>query len=284
VKYLIITADDFGLAPDLDRGIRQGIEQGLLSHVSLVANTNSLRESALFLKNQSKASAGIHLNLTDGKPLLETRSLRPLVDGSGRFLGLHRRVLLALIARPQLLRAVEEEWRAQIEAIRSWDLRVWQLNCHGHLHCFPRLFRLVIKLAHDYGIPFVRLLHEWPCISRLWHSPKRWFKSWTITVLSQMSRLLITDAGLTRLCPCRGVSDSGHLTMERFEEILGEFPIGITEFVCHPGYTTESVRQQFPWNYNWNGERELILSKRLKDEIHRLGMKLINFEQAHDLL
>ena len=67
-KYLIITADDYGVTPEVSLGIRESIEKGVVTCTSVMMNyvSNEDVEKLLRLKNKHSFGIGLHINLTQG--------------------------------------------------------------------------------------------------------------------------------------------------------------------------------------------------------------------------
>src|SRR5262245_51710288 len=73
MKNIVLCADDYGQAPPISAGILSLIKHRRLSAVSCMVNTPFWREHAQWLKPySSQIDIGLHLNLTEGKPLSET--------------------------------------------------------------------------------------------------------------------------------------------------------------------------------------------------------------------
>lgn len=278
MKQLVITADDFGLHRDLDRGIREVCEKGVVTHVSLIANGEGTDEAAQFLKSHPQTSIGIHLNITEGKPLSDSNNLQPLLDKEGEFLGDHLKVGFAILCHPPVAKAVEQEYRAQIEKVLSLGVKILQINAHGHLHLHPYLFGRIMKLAKRYGIPFIRVVDEWPSPRFLIQSLKPWSKTillWGLTWNVKLCSRSVEGVALNR---SRGAFDSGHLTQrERLSQILSHLPDGFTELFCHPGTSSERSRKKNPENYDPDGERKLMTSSETRELIQRSQIHLVNF-------
>lgn len=278
MRQLAVTADDFGLYRDLDPGIIEVCEKGVVTHVSLVANGENVDEAAKFLKNHPRTSIGIHLNITEGKPLSHPADLKPLLNQEGNFLGpgKHLKVGLILTGHCRLTRAIEQEYRVQIEKVLSLGVKISQINAHGHLHLHPFLFGTVMRLALEYQIPFVRVVEEWPSLDLLTEAPKPWGKTVLLSVLTWKAKWRSRSVKGVALNRSRGAFDSGHLTqLECLSRILSHLPDGFTELFCHPG--TCSRR-----DYDHEGERELMISSETKAFIQRSQIQLVNFSNIQD--
>ena len=283
-KKLVITADDFGLAAEIDRGIREACEKKIVTHVSLVANGANFEEAAKYLAQNPGVSAGIHLNLTDGRPLTNSNDLKSFVNSERRFKGSHGQAGWTFFMRPSLLKSVEEEWKAQIEKVLSRNISLFQVNCHGHLHAIPGLFQLVFKMAEEYHIPFVRVVDEKLSASCFFSSPVRAFKTLFLTLGFRLGQYRVARTSSVKTYPCVGVFDSGCLTQDRLSRILDQLPEGFLELICHPGEGSENLGREFPWGYHWDEERRLMSSEKVSEDLKSRGIQLINFRDVKERL
>src|ERR1700745_1966878 len=110
MRSLRIHADDFGLSPGVVSGTVQSMNDGIVTGTSAMVCSPECRERVRLFARLVKPRVGLHLQLTDGTPLSETRKIPALVDDSGKFP--RRREGLARLEAEQVLL----EWRAQLEA------------------------------------------------------------------------------------------------------------------------------------------------------------------------
>src|SRR5579871_4591730 len=109
-RRVVFHADDFGMNPPVNRGIVRGFEEGLLTSTSLLANAPDVGPALTAWKRLAEAHArqelpsserrrqlgdpssafdlGIHLNLSQGRPLTAGQYPEELLDGAGRFPGI----------------------------------------------------------------------------------------------------------------------------------------------------------------------------------------------------
>lgn len=66
MKWLIVTADDFGMSPGINRGIVQAHRDGILSSASLLVNRPASGEAAALGRACPALSLGLHLELNPG--------------------------------------------------------------------------------------------------------------------------------------------------------------------------------------------------------------------------
>jgi len=67
-RFLVINADDFGYCDQRNRGIVESFKNGVVSSASLLANADRAVE-AVQLSEEYGIPLGLHLNLTEGRPI-----------------------------------------------------------------------------------------------------------------------------------------------------------------------------------------------------------------------
>jgi predicted glycoside hydrolase/deacetylase ChbG (UPF0249 family) len=178
---VVFHADDFGMNRSVTDGIIRGFTHGLLTSTSLLANAPDAERALQAWRNleQQRAAGrlpsletrgplgepdapfelGIHLNLTQGRPLT---GLYPpqLLDEMGRFCGigtlfrhLHRR-------RTPFERALRSELEAQIEFLGARGFQPTHLNGHQYIELLPGLRAAVRELVARHQIPALRVAYE----------------------------------------------------------------------------------------------------------------------------
>lgn len=275
MKTLVVTADDVGLHPGMTRGAVQAYDRGIVTACSVVANGRAFEEAVDILKDRPRLDVGVHLTLVGERPLSPPERVPSLVDGRGAFLkdfrAFTRRYLLGGIAAAE----VEQELRRQIERLQAAGLPVVHANSHQHLHVLPRVFEIVLRLAEEHRIPFVRIPRE-PMAFRL--SPR----SLQIGILNRIGgtarRRLEVSGSVRSTDRTVGVVEAGGLNVERLSHIL-EGVEGLTELVCHPGMGDESLAAEYDWGYGWDRETAALCDPRLPEMLRSRGIGLTSFSQ-----
>ncbi len=139
-RRVIIHADDYGLAPGINRAIEEGLESGALQSASILMGAEHAAPALAWAAAHPAYDFGVHLNLTQGRPLSDPGRVRSLIGGDGRFHtfpSFIARLALGRIDRDEVL----TEWRAQIAAVRRAGVKISHLDSHQHVHLFPSIFR-----------------------------------------------------------------------------------------------------------------------------------------------
>ena len=151
---IVIHADDFGETVAITNGIQRGIEAGVLTSTSIMANMPATAYALERVRALAgHASFGVHLNLCEGHALTGGPTL---VDQQGDF---HpKRVLIRqALSRKLALADLEREISAQIALIRDSGVAISHLDGHKHLHQLPVVSTAVANVLPRFGIGRVRL-------------------------------------------------------------------------------------------------------------------------------
>ena len=160
-KKFVLNADDFGMSNAFNTAVFEGYQAGILKSTSLVANGDAFDEAVNKIIPQTPdLGIGVHLNIIEGKAL--TKDLREITDANGNFnLSYGKLILKSYNPKNQeFLEQLEIEFRAQIEKIKNAGIKISHIDSHVHTHAIPPIFKLVCKLAQEYGIKQIRTQHE----------------------------------------------------------------------------------------------------------------------------
>jgi predicted glycoside hydrolase/deacetylase ChbG (UPF0249 family) len=172
MRKIIINADDFGMNSEINAGISEAFERGLISSTTLIVNMPGFAQACELAKRfQLLGKIGIHLNLTEGAPLTaDIRSMTRFCGPEGRFRP--RRATPYLLPRERA--AVENEFNAQVRACMDRGIRPTHIDSHHHIHTEWAIGAAVIAVARRNGIHAIRLTRNCGLDISL---PKRIYKS-----------------------------------------------------------------------------------------------------------
>lgn len=289
MKSIIINADDFGLSRSINRGIIQVYKKGVLTSASLMVNMPGFEDAVDLIKSNPGLDIGLHTNIFRGKPILPYYKTRSLTDENGFFLQdifkIAKRIYLKRIDFLEL----ELECDAQIRKALDQGINITHLDSEKHLHLIGPFYKIIVKLARNYGIYKVRNINEYPYLIKFIFNQKAVLSSslYKIIVLQFLSRCrkklnLINSIKTTDYS--FGLYETGSMRLDKYEKLLNFLKDGVTEIFCHPGYI-DNEWKKLPFNrerfcVNMNREQELnaLLSPNLKEIINRLNIKLINYK------
>ncbi len=157
------TVDDFGYDDAVNKLIVEGIAGGVVSRASVMVNLPGSEWALEYIKRHQSSSTqfGLHLNLTEGRPVLDASLIPSLVNGQGMFLGWGGFIKRSLLGQLNYAQ-VTAEVQAQL------DQAPWAtfLNSHHHIHLWPPLARMISDIAHKQGIDDIRRPQQffWPAV------------------------------------------------------------------------------------------------------------------------
>jgi predicted glycoside hydrolase/deacetylase ChbG (UPF0249 family) len=151
---VIVNADDFGYSANINYAIMTCFSRGLISSATIMANMPGFDEACeLAISGKLTNCIGVHLNLTEGLPLLPGLQGNPaLCDASGRFLR-NRPRFLSRTDRAMIAAEVS----AQIERCQDAGLPLTHADSHQHVHNEPMVFMAIRPVLKRYGIRCVRI-------------------------------------------------------------------------------------------------------------------------------
>jgi predicted glycoside hydrolase/deacetylase ChbG (UPF0249 family) len=273
LKRLVVTADDVGLHPGMTRGARRAHDAGIVTAVSLCAVSRDLEDAAAALRARPRLDVGIHLVLVGERPLSPAARVPTLVGRDARLLPGFRAFTWRYARRAIAPRDLETELRAQIEAVLGHRLQPVHLNSHQHLHVLPGVLEVVLRLAVEYGIPWVRV----PADRRLPVLGRRGAELRVLDRLGRRARLVLAGRRDLRAANhTAGLFDAGHLDAERLLAILGRLEDS-TELVCHPGIDDHALGSAYDWGYGWEEETAALCDPRMVAALAATGATLAGF-------
>jgi predicted glycoside hydrolase/deacetylase ChbG (UPF0249 family) len=156
-KLLIIHADDLAVAHSVDAASFDALDKHAVTSASVMVPCPWLTEVAAYAKNHPDSDLGLHLTLTSEwktyrwGPVESKDRVTSLLDPTGNL----------WLDADQAARHIEpaeaeREIRSQIELAVRVGIRPTHLDSHmGTLFSRPELFAVLVKVAHEYHLPFL---------------------------------------------------------------------------------------------------------------------------------
>ncbi|MDB5447314.1 MAG: hopanoid biosynthesis associated protein HpnK [Phenylobacterium sp.] len=85
MKQLIVTADDFGAALAVNAAVERAHAEGVLTAASLMAGAPAAADAVARARRLPGLRVGLHVVLTDGRPVSDPAAIPDLVGADGRF-------------------------------------------------------------------------------------------------------------------------------------------------------------------------------------------------------
>ncbi len=232
MKGLIVTADDFGAALEVNEAVERAHREGILTCASLMVSGSAAADAVARAKAMPSLAIGLHLVLVEGRPILPLSQVPALVGPDGNFRNDMVRASFGMAFLPSVKRQLASEIEAQFEAFAATGLKLDHVNAHKHFHLHPTIGRLVVEIGRRYGMDGVRA----PC-----------------EPLSVLRRIEPVAAGgeIERFCGNRlkdrlwasgiwspdhvfGLCWSGSMNTRRVAGLIEHLPEGVSEIYLHP--------------------------------------------------
>lgn len=304
---VVLHADDFGMNAAINRGILQGFEQGLLTSASVLTNAPHAAQALSAWKELLRAQSagrlpssevrrrlddphhpfdlGVHLNLTQGRPITAEKYPAELLDEQGRFPGPGAlfRGLRRGGSRYQL--EMLAELNGQIQAMLDQGLRPTHLNGHQYVEMMPGVAELIPQLVEQYDIPAVRVplerrawlasfLPGFRCANALMALIKRYYAA-SFCCMIDLQRIAHPDAFF-------GSSHAGCIDLRLLRRFLDHpASFALAEIALHPACPPEAEQasaEQDGWRDPLAAARpqelQLLCSQELVDFFMRRRLRL----------
>jgi hopanoid biosynthesis associated protein HpnK len=238
LKGLIVTADDFGAAVEVNEAVELAHREGVVTAASLMVMAPAAADAVSRAKRMPALRVGLHLVMTDGRPILPASAVPDLVDESGSF----RADLVAfgclLMCNRHARRQLAAEIAAQFEAFRATGLALDHCNAHKHFHLHPVIGSLMVAIGERFGLRSVRVPREpaaplaplaarWPSIEARLMAP-----------FTTALRLKVVKSGMHVPDQVFGLRWSGQMTKTRLLHLIPRLPEGLSEIYLHPATGT----------------------------------------------
>jgi chitin disaccharide deacetylase len=249
VKRLIINADDFGLAPGVNRAIVELQRAGALNSTTLMATAPGFSAAVYLAFSQPALSVGCHVVLVDGLPCLRPVDVPSLIDprrpGSSVLRPTVGGFLKDLMRGRIREQEIEAEAIAQIRRIQSGGVTVSHIDSHKHVHSFPRALAPLLRAARHCGVKCVRNPFEPRWSLRATRAAGAFRRLQVFAMRSQRKtwNRLTQEYGLRTTDGSIGILATGILDQQVLGALLQAMPEGTWELVCHPGYLDLDLEQ-----------------------------------------
>ena len=264
---VFLHADDFGMNRAVTDGILAGFTSGLLTSTSVLANGPAFeyaisrwrwlegeraagRLASLTNRQQlhdcgaAALDLGVHLNLTQGRPLTVDFPAE-LLDAEGRFPGIGRIFQRLVLGSGRWRVAIQNELAAQVARVIDDGLKPSHLNGHQYVELVPGVAELIPKLAERFQIKVVRVAVERKMANAFRECPRPFLNGCLALVKCGFARRFRRRAKQHNLDhPDRfaGTAHAGHVSLEVLRRFVADVPRGQSlEIGLHPGLSPSEI-------------------------------------------
>ncbi len=266
-----MTADDFGLAPEVNEGVELAHTRGILTAASLMVSGAAAADAVARARRLPSLRVGLHLVLVDGPPTLPPERVPDLVDAAGRLRSDLARVGVDIFARRSVRAQLAAEIEAQFEAFRATGLPLDHVNAHHHFHVHPTVSHCLLAIGRRFGLRAVRVPRE-PAdlIARIEARPSP-RASLATAVWSGVLARRARRRGIRAPDRVLGLAWSGAMTEPRLAAIVQHLPEGLSEIYCHPA-TVDGFAGAAP-GYRYTDELAALTAPRVQELVRATGAR-----------
>jgi predicted glycoside hydrolase/deacetylase ChbG (UPF0249 family) len=255
MNTVLVNADDFGLHADIDRGILDCIDAGVVQSLSFSPQGECLDWAKLIELQARGIRVGLHVTLV-GEPWLTDGRVVP------GWKDLVKQLVLPTARGRAMKLAVEREIDAQFARCRQNGISIAHVDSHQHVHAFPSVWQPVVRAAEQ--LSNVRVRVPWcPSLKII----KKNVGGIALQALASRRR-----HDVSQFLPIMGLAHAGHNTLEIYKCEFDAVQSVNVELCVHPGVNTPALEQKYAeWNFNWTGEREALIDPRFQQMLRDRG-------------
>jgi len=266
-KFLIVTADDFGLHESVNEAVERASRAGVLTEASLMVAAPGAADAIRRARKLPELRVGLHLVLADGSATLSRDLIPDLADEAGRMNSRMFANGVRFFLSSRVRRQLEAEIRAQFSAFARTGLTLDHVNVHKHFHLHPTLLSMLLRIGREYGAPAVRLPDE-----PLWFAAMT--GGWSACVASvslapwmAIMKRRLRAARVAHNDHLFGTAASGAMDEATLLAILARLPSGVTEIYLHPATESGAAIAASMPEYRHADELAALLSPRVREAI-----------------
>lgn len=257
MKRLIVTADDFGAAHEVNEAVETAHRRGILTAASLMVSGVAAADAVARARLMPQLRVGLHLVLVEGRPTLPASQVSRLIGADGCFRSDMAALGAAIAWSPRTRRQLTAEITAQFEAFGATGLPLDHCNAHKHFHLHPVVGGLMASIGERFGVRSVRVPEEPLSVLRKIDPSISRSASWVTAPFARLLKRRLRAAGFATSDRVFGLHWSGGMTRQRLGGLIEHLPEGLSEIYLHPA--TGAYAGSAP-GYRYREELEALVS------------------------
>lgn len=275
MKGLIVTADDFGAALEVNEAVEVAHRDGVLTAASLMVTGRAADDAVARAHRLPGLRVGLHLVLVEGRAASATLEIPDLLDGAGRLRADMAMLGVGIFLRSRVREQLAREIKAQFEAFRRTGLALDHVNAHKHFHLHPTVAALIVEIGKAYGLRAMRVPSEPRSVLARADSFMPTAPAWITGPWARLLRRRLLRAGIATTDWTFGLAWSGRMTGPRMAALIRHLPPGVSEIYLHP-----ATKDRFPGSaagYRYVEELEGLIAPSLGNAVRQARARLGGF-------
>ena len=276
MKQLIINADDFGRHELINLAVEKAFREGCLRSATIMAGGKFFNHAVEIAKRNPKLGVGIHFTLANGFPVLPPEKIPTLVTAEGIF---HENYIefLKLYVKGKIERAeIQAELAAQLEKVNRAGLKLTHFDSHQHLHHFPGIIAIALKIAKAANIPAMRVAD-----TKIFDGSIESFGQIVGRLgLGSLSKFAAHSAHTKNILTPDHFSGivAGEAVTEKFlTKLIKNLEDGTTEVMLHPGTNNQVLQKYCAWEHDFEAELNAVTSPKILKLLEKENVTAVNF-------
>ena len=276
MKQLIINADDFGRHELINLAVEKAFQNGCLRSTTIMAGGEFFDDAVEVVKRNPNLGVGIHFTLANGYPVLPPEKIPTLVTAEGFF---HENYIefLKLYVKGEINRAeIQAELAAQLEKVNRAGLKLTHFDSHQHLHHFPGIIGIALKIAKTANIPAMRAAD-----TKIFDGSIESFGQIIGRLgLGSLSKFAAHSAHTKNILTPEHFSGivAGESVTEKFlTKLIKNLDEGTTEVMLHPGTDNEVLKKYCEWEHDFEAELNAVTSPKILKLLEKENIAAVNF-------
>jgi hopanoid biosynthesis associated protein HpnK len=274
LKRLIVTADDFGAAREVNEAVEAAHRGGILTAASLMVAAAAAADAIARARRLPSLRVGLHVVLLEGRPVLPASALPHLTNAAGLFDANPAALGLRIATSRAARRELAAEITAQFAAFSDSGLTLDHCNAHRHFHLHPLIGELLAQIGPRFGLRAVRVPLEPAAVLRKVARPGGSPLTALTLPFALRLRSRLGTAGLIAPERVFGLRWSGQMTRARLAGLIRHLPDGLSEIYLHPA---TSAYPGSAHGYRYREELEALTAPEVIAAARDSGVRLGGF-------
>jgi predicted glycoside hydrolase/deacetylase ChbG (UPF0249 family) len=281
MKSLIINADDAGSSDAVNEAVKRCYLSGSITGVSVMACGRRFHEACAMLHELGKTEVGVHLTLTGRfAPCTESGSAVKTLLRKGVFVKNYWRFMMLCAQRKPEPEQMQLELSNQIKRVKREGFEVTHLDSHEHIHMFPEVLDVTMRLASEFNIPYIRLPLEKAFVIKKQFLVRDFLRHAALKMFSSRAKKVMSRANVRRNDFFLGHFHSGRIDDDILIFMMQNLPEGINELAVHPAILSQELFEECPRRLNAQRELDMLVSGRWRESVDSGKIRLISHSKA----
>ena len=277
VKYLIVTADDFGMTKRINEGIVKAYREGIVTFLNFIPGGEAFDDAVRLARELNLKEVGAHLALTETIPVTAPENIQSLIAKDDWFYRDHNIFFLRFIFGLIKYEQIYVELKNQLQRLKDIGIPITNLSSHEHIHMMPELLKIFIRLAKEYNIPSIRYIRDDRPAGKFDIAELK--KRFILSCFTKGMGKVLNEEAISHADHFRGFLDSGKLKEGALIETIKSLEEGTTELASHPGFLSPEVLNRYRFHVNCEHELYALTSPAVKRLVQERGIKLTSYRE-----